>query len=264
MQLAEIPDYLRLRVLVENPLEVIRFRKKRRPGEEIVIRFRDGRRLRLRGDRQDFHIFRSVFLRDEYRLRPYSAAGWKCVIDLGANVGIFSARAAPLTERLIAYEPAEENTGRLEENLTGFSNVVSVRSAVSGNASSLRIYAPRAERGSGLYSQYVRDENDPDDFQVVPAVTLEDVFRDHDISRCDLLKIDVEGAEYEILYATSDEVLRSIDRIHGEYHNVEPENPGTRIGAFSSYLHGRGFDVEAIPFRKGENYGMFYAQRRGV
>src|SRR5262245_14629723 len=98
----------------------MRFRKRQREGLELEVRMRQGGPLRLRGGRADFHMFHRIFLRDEYRLRALLAAPLECVVDLGANVGLFSARVAPLARRVIAYEPFPESFARLRANLAAW------------------------------------------------------------------------------------------------------------------------------------------------
>ena len=52
------------------------------------------------------------------------------------------------------------------------------------------------------------------------STTLEQIYSDGEIEQCDLLKIDCEGAEYEILFGASSELLDRTRRMALEYHNV--------------------------------------------
>jgi hypothetical protein len=52
----------------------------------------------------------------------------------------------------------------------------------------------------------------------VDCLTLEDIFKKHRLKKLDLLKLDCEGAEYEILYETPAEILAKIKEIRLEYH----------------------------------------------
>jgi hypothetical protein len=47
---------------------------------------------------------------------------------------------------------------------------------------------------------------------------LTDVLRENDLQEVDLLKMDIEGGEYEVFLSTSHDVLRRIQRIAVEYH----------------------------------------------
>ena len=95
----------------------------------------------------------------------------------------------------------------------------------------------------------------------VPALTLHDLFERHGIDSCDLLKVDVEGQEYDILYACGAQDLARVRRIHGEYHDVEPDNPRSRSDHFEAFLRSHGFQVQLRPHRRKPNHGLFSAIR---
>jgi len=53
-------------------------------------------------------------------------------------------------------------------------------------------------------------------------------------------------------------------RAKGEYHNVSPDDPRTRIQKFRLFLEEKGYEVEVIPHRRKENFGMFFASKPGL
>jgi hypothetical protein len=217
MRREDVTDFFKLRRFTANPWEIVRFRKRQSSGEELQVRFLSQPPLWLEGGRADFHMFHRIFLRDEYRLDAVAASVLACVVDLGANIGVFAARAAQIARRVLAFEPNPVNFERLARNTEDRLQIAIEQSAVDG------------------------------------------IFADHEIETCSLLKIDIEGQEYEVLYATSDATLGQIQRIHGEYHNVKPATDDTRIEALRAFLAGKGFEVEVIPHRRKPNHGMFYA-----
>jgi hypothetical protein len=62
------------------------------------------------------------------------------------------------------------------------------------------------------------------------------------IQKCDLLKIDCEGLEYEILESLESELYAKIQRIVLEYHNGCPR----RIEKLRRKLESEGFFVETL------------------
>ena len=76
----------------------------------------------------------------------------------------------------------------------------------------------------------------------VDCVNLQSIIETNNIERCDLLKIDTEGAEYDILYSTEKHVFDKIFNISIEYHN-DNKNNGDQL---ASYLDKLGYTV----FRK--------------
>lgn len=265
MRPRDIADYVELRRIATNPWEVLRYRWRGRQDRDLTVDLRGASPLHLRGGLPDHHMFHRIFLADEYRLGRLAPGKWECVVDLGANVGVFSARVAPFARRVIAYEPVGENFAQLEKNSAGLDNVTIVHEAVSSEAGALRIYAPKNRAQTGVFSAHIDLGHGmvSDSYEEVDAVPLDEVFRKHDVGHCDLLKIDVEGQEYDILHAASHETFERIGRIHGEFHDVRPQDPRTRISHFSDFLRGRGFAVSVSPHRKKPNHGMFFARKTG-
>ncbi len=262
MRARDIADYLRLRKLALNPWRVLRFRREPRNGARLLVMLRGTAPLELRAGFSDFHMFDRIFLRDEYRLRDLPRVPWECVVDLGANVGIFAARVAAQARRVIAYEPMPENFAQLLRNVAGRGNVTAVEGAIAAAPGTLRLFRPRHDAMAGAYSAHADLGGFmTGDYREVEGITLDRLFASHDIARCDLLKLDVEGHEYEILYAASAATLARVERIHGEYHDVRPEDPRTRIDHFARFLEERGFLVRLHPHRRKANHGLFFAAR---
>lgn len=253
--------YVKLRPWVRNAWHVARHRRDR--SGELRVELRSGMTLYVRGACQDFTIFDRIFLRDEYRLQEYGAGVRGIVVDLGANIGIFTARIAPQAARVICYEPMSGNFAQLEKNVGGLGHVTLVRAAVGEQAGTARIHYPQNTRISGGFSQFPIDRlHQAEAYEDMPMVTLDEVLATHHVETCDLLKIDTEGAEYGILYGAREETLARVRRICGEYHKLENGGERTRIEALVAYLEAHGFSVTLAPKRRLENHGLFFAMQR--
>lgn len=53
----------------------------------------------------------------------------------------------------------------------------------------------------------------------IPTVTIEELMTEHSLDFVDILKVDIEGAEYEILYNLDEEILNKIGQITVEFHD---------------------------------------------
>ena len=78
----------------------------------------------------------------------------------------------------------------------------------------------------------------------VQAQSLTTLFDKLDIQHCDLMKLDCEGAEYEILFHTPDVVLQCIERIVMEYHDNAGPNTHRDMARF---LTEKGYHVDVFP-----------------
>lgn len=168
-------------------------------------------------------------------------------IDIGGCFGAFAVDAALSHPDGMVYtfEPFRPSFDLLTENLrlNGVSNVRAFPYAVSGVPGTSRLYLdPR----SPLCHSTV-----PPDTQVglwpstkVQATCLDSIMRENGLDRCDVLKIDCEGGEYEILFGASDSTLSRLRFVTLEYHDEVTEY---RHGDLVEFLTDRSFDVSVIP-----------------
>ena len=84
-------------------------------------------------------------------------------------------------------------------------------------------------------------ETDRDSLKV-PCVTLAELLDRYKLRQLDLLKMDIEGSEWEVLHSTPPSVLRSIRRIQFEYHEVNARFGYSRDRLFE-YLRSTGYRV---------------------
>jgi FkbM family methyltransferase len=115
--------------------------------------------------------------------------------DVGANIGTVTIPVAMTGAECLAFEPAPANAARLAENaeLNRLGNVTVVEAAMWSESGTVALWVEGAE-GSGT-SRVVECA---DGTIEVPAATL-DRFAGGGAAAPDLLKIDVEGAELEVL-----------------------------------------------------------------
>ena len=162
-------------------------------------------------------------------------------IDIGANIGTFTIWALRTVpgSRVFSYEPETKNYSLLVENIrdNGMERrAQAFRSAVCGESGmrSLSIAGESSGKNSLAYDVggVVSEQ--------VSCLTLASIFADNGITHCDCLKVDCEGAEYELLYAAPVSVTNMIDMIIFESHGVE----GHCVGALKKFLVERGFTIE--------------------
>lgn len=117
-------------------------------------------------------------------------------LDIGANIGYFTVVAASVCEEVHAFEPVPELYGRLERNINLNSGCrASAHScAMSKTVGSSRFYVV-AGRNTGLSSLHEQKGAKEID---VKTTTLDAFVEKQHLSRVDLMKVDVEGAEEDV------------------------------------------------------------------
>lgn len=228
----------------------LKYREVRTAGCRFLVR---------RGTWADESIIRHVVTDREYHPPGYEIGPDDTVVDVGANIGAFSVTAArvAVNGRVIAFEPEPANAALLRRNLkrNGCRNVTVSRAAVAGSAGTLRLSVnPQNSGGHSVRRQY----DGPT--LPVPAVTLRQVFDDHRIDRCDFLKVDCEGAEYEVLYSLPRAYFQRIRRVVLEYHG-DPATKREQADELVRHLQRMGFRIDRYTDVIGSRGGLVFASR---
>jgi len=175
-----------------------------------------------------------VFIRKHYG----SIKGSKTIIDVGANIGVFSVYAASEEKgaQIYAYEPIIENYYNFISNIEVNNlkdRIIAYNQGVASKNEKREIFISR----SPLHSM-VNDGSSSKSI-MTDCVTLEEILKINRIDDVDLLKMNCEGAEYEILYTTSKDIFKKIKEIRMEYHNLD-ENKNN-IAALEVHLTSCGY-----------------------
>ncbi|GAA2677259.1 FkbM family methyltransferase [Streptomyces lunalinharesii] len=174
------------------------------PRRDRVVRTRYGFRVRV-GTTEDL-IQRSILVHGCWephvsafiagRLTP--GAG---LVDVGANVGYYSLLAAQLVGpqgRVVAVEPAPDTHAALRANLdlNGFSQVRTVRCAVTAEPGEVRLFVPHA--GNVGATSVIEPERHTAELRV-PGLPMTEAVTEEELRQARIIKIDVEGAEGTVL-----------------------------------------------------------------
>jgi FkbM family methyltransferase len=177
----------------------------------------------LRPESTDGTVVREVWHENVYGLEPADVEG-KVVLDVGANVGAFSVWAALHGAlKVIAVEPEHSNVERLYHHMKR--NAVDLVMSIAVVAVSEEVgprtmtVVPGEQGGSQMWRHGQRRADDDRGNTIeVETCTLGDLIADAG-GHVDVLKIDIEGSEYEVLtHAAQVGTLAQVDRIVGEWH----------------------------------------------
>lgn len=223
--------------------------RRRRPAE---YRTRSGFRL-IDGEGSLAGTLAVVFVRREYG----SLERFRTIVDIGANMGSFAVYAAQSCPdaRIYCYEPEQQNFGLLKQNIeiNKLEGRVSALQCAVASHNGLRELAVGE---SPLNSFHIA--SDDASRQIVKCTTLRNILTDQRLEAIDLLKMNCEGAEYEILEACSETDFERIANIRLEYHNLDAQNRNGE--SLARWLETRGYRIERFTRRLTES-GFIWAAR---
>jgi len=223
----------------------------------------NGLHIRVRRLTVDEEFVGNIIERREYLPDGVTIQPTDTVVDIGGNIGTFAVLAASLAPRgrVISIEPDPENLALLRENvrLNG-SNVTVIPAAIAGERGPRTLFLA-GQHGGGFHT-LLEDRQVHDHATTVQAVTLDDVFREHAVERCNFLKIDCEGAEWEFLPKLGADVWSRVDQIAMEYHTPRTGDGEAVISATFDLIRSHGFQIHHLTrFPPPSKGGHLFARR---
>jgi FkbM family methyltransferase len=168
------------------------------------------------------------------------------IVDIGAGDGLDSfvfSRAVGPQGRVLAVEAHPATFVLLEQTcrLNGLSNVVPVQCAVMDEPGSVTM----AEEGSHRdFYTVLGGTNGAARTEEVPAKTLDDLCREHEIERIDFLKMNIEGAERLAVQGAEDILERTRFVCVACHDFISEGDPSLATKAFiADFLRDYGFEL---------------------
>lgn len=158
------------------------------------------------------------------------------VFDCGANHGDFAKWAA---DRLNATVYSFEADPELASRLPQWNGVRWFNIAIAGEDGQMTLRRAQNRCTSGFFNTEAR----AGDTFAVEARSLESFCTENGIPRVDLLKLDIEGAELDVLERGSPEFFSRVDQITCEFHDFLDNQQLPRIKAVIERMRRLGFIV---------------------
>ena len=198
-----------------------------------------------------------------YFKRYYTPPGFEIgpqdhVIDIGANIGVFSVYAASRTQgRVLAIEPYAPHVEFLRRNLErNRCAAVEIKAcAVSDRAGTAKLFL--GAKGVTHQLSAWDEQGQREAYVEVPTQNLEHLAGEQGFDRIDLLKLDCEGAEGLILPSLQRAFLQRIRRIAMEFHDSTSPLDHT---ALTRLLEENGYRVR-LRWDGVSTSGLLYAWR---
>lgn len=223
-------------------------------GFEIAKDFNDKAHLK--------NVFLEVFYRGSYYFKTEKEN--PIIIDAGANVGITTLYyhwLYPKSE-IHSFEPNSNYlTATLHDSLPLWAQVKIIPCALSNSNGKITFYENGAVGVSSIYGVAESQK------RLVQCIKLSDYIKMNISNRIDMLKMDIEGAEYNVLVDLhQSKVIQRVDKIVMEYHHKLFKQK-SRLATVLYILEQNGFEYQIqafifpISINKPQNV-MIFAQRK--
>jgi FkbM family methyltransferase len=156
------------------------------------------------------------------RVRP------QVILDIGANIGITTIwlKEQFANATIYAFEPMPENFRLLQKNTAKLANVHVFPFGLGSADMRADVYANEDRKNHGAFSIYAREtdsENLGNTDKLADQIEIRnagETLKRLDISQIDILKIDTEGAEFDIVSCLPENILKNCQWIMGELHGI--------------------------------------------
>lgn len=202
--------FIKIFIIVKSPFKILLHYINRTSPE--YINTRSGITIKTSSNPHDIITFVVIFCKQDYGKIKKNAT----IVDIGANIGIFSLYALSNGAKHVEiFEPCDEAYRVLLENIkiNGYSSKVNMHKlAVTANDNSTVFISAV----SSPYNKISLDENISRDLEKVKTINLETALIS--FKNIDLIKMDCEGAEFEIFPSLSIDFFEKTDEIRMELH----------------------------------------------
>jgi len=173
------------------------------------------------------------------------------IIDVGANIGEFSLIAAKKVGnkgKIISIDPLRQAVSWLEKNfrLNGFSNYEILEKAVGKNKGTMTLYKRSESSEIGILDPDISEKKLVNTGEIL-VDTIDGIISSRNIDKVEMLKIDVEGFEYEVLCGCKNSFKeKKIKKIFCEIHSQFLKKRGLNKDSIYDILKENGFSISVL------------------
>lgn len=205
---------------------------KRTPRYTIASITLSGNEFKIVDSASFLFMYKEIFERQIYKLTVESKSPY--IIDCGANIGLSTIYLKKLfpSSRIVAFEPDTKIFDALEFNINSFGlkDVTIENKAVWNTDSEIQFMSEGSDGG-----RIVEIESSKEVYSV-PTIRLRNYLNE----KIDLLKLDIEGSEFEVLKDCKD-LLINVENLFVEYHSFKKEKQ--YLSTILCFLYNAGFRV---------------------
>jgi len=190
------------------------------------------------------------------------------VIDIGGHYGFFDLYALDKkVSHIHVIEPTKTSFDVLSKNLRGFKNVRKHNLAISSDNEDRTFNVVGPSATCTFHENYNTSEENPNSQGIIKkenvrCLTFDQFMKNNNIDRIDALKMDCEGAEWDILPTINDDFFKfKLRKFSMEAHEFGIDNMKERAEEFVSKLEGFGYQVVTEKEVKQGQTGNLWATR---
>lgn len=236
--------------LFKNPIDFLFAYLGLKAFPSKTVELRNGLKIGLSPHPHDIVTIFVIFIRRDYG----EIKAGSVIVDIGANIGVFALYAVSHgASKVFAYEPNSQSFNHLLNNIkiNNLENVIDPYKLAVTKQNNSEVRFPII---SSMYNSIITDQSITE-YEVVKTINLDALVNEK--NKIDLLKIDCEGAEYEILFSSLDQSYEKIVSIRMEFHLGQ-------IPEVCSFLNKLGFEQIKLNYDSEDSGNVWYTKTSDV
>jgi FkbM family methyltransferase len=224
------------------------------PQEDYLETVKAYRNLKMELDSREY-IQAMIYLFGDFEpptikfIESYIQKGF-VIFDIGANVGYHTLIFSHLVGengKVFSFEPEPENFATLNNNIliNNIKNVITINKAVSDKKAVLDFYVSNSFN-KGTHSLVYNPIQHSEVSIKIDCLPLNDFIVERSISKIDFIKIDVEGAEHEVIKGMESVIMRFKPAMLVEVNNDAQVTHGLSSKELKEYICNFGYDCYDI------------------
>ena len=211
----------------------------KRKSHKISSIIWNDKKVFYRTSSSDMILIYEILLQSKYKSEYFfpDKLNPKVIFDIGGNIGITSVYLASIfpDAKIYTFEPLPDNYEILKKNIQKYDNIEAFNIGLGSKNGNFKVYLSDDSENFGGVSFYPDPiGNKSDSYISCEVKNINEMMEKLNIELIDLIKIDTEGAEYDILMALHEKILRNTSWITGELH-------GNQDFELLNYLNNLGF-----------------------
>jgi FkbM family methyltransferase len=194
-----------------------------------------------RSSSSDMILIYEILLQSKYKSEYFfpNEINPKVIFDIGGNIGITSIYLSSIfpDAKIYTFEPIPDNFEILKKNIQNYNNIEVFNFGLGSKNGNFKVYLSNDPENFGGISFYPDPVGNKSNASISCEVkNINEVINKLNIQSIDLIKIDTEGAEYDILMSLQENILKKVTWITGELH-------GNNDFELLDYLNNLGFSI---------------------
>ena len=189
-------------------------------------------------------LFYEIFIKNEYSILDDAIKSSNVIFDIGGHIWLFSLYVlskkchleaevigdnldisqSPITEntdlKVYFFEPVQKNFNKASEILSQFPSLVLNDSWISHTTWPANLFKDKISTQSSIYKSFL---NKWAETEKCSFIRLDEYLNDNGIESVDLMKMDIEWAEFDVLLNLPDETFSRIKMLFLEFHILDDD-----------------------------------------